>query len=279
MSLRLRETNMIMDFKISSHVNRSAFTLIELLVVITIIGILIGLLLPAVQAAREASRGTSCLNNLHHIGIGTQAYHESHGSFPPGGIELIAMKKGGRQYSWCAFLLPFIEQQVLYDSIDFDNPYYIGEENIAAAKTPLAIFVCPSASHPADGLAGGLGASDYGGIYGERISGPNEPPKGVMIYDVAFRMADITDGASHTLMISEDSKFGKSQWISATNVFDQAYPINEAPAFENDIRSDHPGGANGLMCDGSARYLSEEMELNTLAAICTRAEGELVGEF
>lgn len=254
------------------------FTLIELLVVIAIISLLIGLLLPAVQAAREASRGISCLNNLHQIGIGMHGYHEAHQSFPPGGIELIAMKPGGRQYSWCAFLLPFVEQQNLYDTIDFDKPYYVGK-NIDAAQARLEIFVCPSTPHSEDGLAGGLGASDYGGIFGERITGPNEPPKGAMIYDTAFRMSDIRDGATHTLMISEDSGCKSGQWINAQNVFDQAFAINQAPAFENDIRSLHPGGANGLFCDGSARFLRQEMALKTLAAICTRAGGEMVGEF
>jgi prepilin-type processing-associated H-X9-DG protein len=59
-------------------------------------------------------------------------------------------------------------------------------------------------------------------------------------------------------------------------VFDQAFGINQAPAFENDIRSKHPGGANALFCDGSARFLDESMDLETLAALCTRAGGEAV---
>ncbi len=73
-----------------------------------------------------------------------------------------------------------------------------------------------------------------------------------MLYDRAIAIAEITDGTSNTLIIAEDGEFADGQWINARNVFDQAYAINRAPAFENDIRSKHPGGANGLFCDGSA---------------------------
>jgi prepilin-type processing-associated H-X9-DG protein len=57
---------------------------------------------------------------------------------------------------------------------------------------------------------------------------------------------------------------------------DQAFPINQAPWFENDIRSLHPLGANGLFVDGSARFLKESMDLEVLAAICTRAGNEVI---
>ncbi|MDZ7620426.1 MAG: DUF1559 domain-containing protein, partial [Patescibacteria group bacterium] len=125
-------------------------------------------------------------------------------------------------------------------------------------------------------LVSGRGPCHYGGIFGERITSQNDPPKGVMLYDQRISIAEIRDGTSNTLAISEDSDFSDGQWINGLNVFDQAYGINQAPASENDIRSNHPGGANGLFCDGSARFLAESMELKTLAAICTRAGGEVV---
>lgn len=255
------------------------FSLVELLVVITIVCLLVALLLPAVQAAREAARRAGCLNNFRQLGLALQHYHTAHGSFPPGGIELMMHKPGGRQYAWGAFILPYLEQTVVYERLAFSQPYYAAE-NLSAARTPLAVFVCPSSPRASTMLSGGLGATDYGGIYGERISSPNDPPKGVMLYDRALRMAEIRDGTASTLIIAEDTEYGTSQWINALNVFDQAFPINRAPLIENDIRSRHPGGANGAFCDGSARFLAETMDLEVLAAICTRDGGEMIsGDF
>jgi prepilin-type N-terminal cleavage/methylation domain-containing protein len=262
----------------SGRAMRVGFTLVELLVVIAVIGILIGLLLPAVQAVRAAARRISCSNNLHEMGVGLHHFHEAHGKFPPGGIELRTFfNREGRQIAWSAYLLPFIEEQPLHDRInfrkDFDSP-----ENADAAAEIVAVYLCPSVARETH-LVEGRGACDYGGIHGERITGPNEPPKGVMLYDRALRIRDIHDGTTCTLMVSEDAEWRDGQWINARNLFDQAFGINQAPAFENDIRSEHPRGANGLMSDGSARFLEEEMDLEILAALCTRAGEETVKGF
>jgi prepilin-type processing-associated H-X9-DG protein len=155
----------------------------------------------------------------------------------------------------------------------FDAP-----ENAKAAAKVVSTYLCPSVSRQSN-LVEGRGACDYGGIYGERITGSNSPPKGVMIYNRAISIPQISDGTSYTLVVSEDAGWKDGQWINALNVFDQAFAINKAPPFENDIRSEHSGGANGLFCDGSVRFLDETMELSTLAAICTRAGEEIVPDF
>jgi prepilin-type processing-associated H-X9-DG protein len=100
-----------------------------------------------------------------------------------------------------------------------------------------------------------------------------------MLYGQTVRIRDIIDGTAHTLMISEDCLCKNMQWINGLNVFDVAYPINTAPVFENDPRSKHSGGVNGLMADGSARFLCNELDVKILAAICTRNGGEPVGDF
>ncbi len=262
------------------------FSLVELLVVITIIGILISLLLPAVQSAREAARRIQCGNNLHQIGIGLHNYLAAMEVFPPGGIEHRAMinpktKKrygvSGRQLAWSVFLLPYIEQEPLYNRLDLSKAFD-ASENTSAAATVLSVYICPSVPG-GEQLQNGRGPCRYGGIYGERILSTNNPPKGTMLYNRALSAADIRDGLSNTLMISEDSDFEDGQWINGLNIFDQAYAINKAPAVENDIRSKHPGGASGLFADSSVRFLQETMNLETLAAICTRADGEVVTDF
>ena len=97
-----------------------------------------------------------------------------------------------------------------------------------------------------------------------------------MLIDSAVNIAQITDGTSATLMISEDSDFADGQWINGRNIFDQAFAINSAPAFENDIRSRHPQGANGLAADGSVHFLAENTVEIVLAALCTRAAGDSI---
>jgi prepilin-type N-terminal cleavage/methylation domain-containing protein len=148
------------------------FTLVELLVVIAIIGILVAMLLPAVQSAREAGRRIQCANNLKQLGIALQNYHDTHDSFPcgysaPAGTTVF---NGGdyRGKSWFVLTLPFLEQQTLYDKIDFNArldppsappaPESAGN-NAAIATSVLKAFLCPSDGNNRQGKMGGR--SDY----------------------------------------------------------------------------------------------------------------------
>jgi prepilin-type N-terminal cleavage/methylation domain-containing protein/prepilin-type processing-associated H-X9-DG protein len=264
---------------------RAGFSLVELLVVIAVIGLLISLLLPAVQAARESARRLGCSNNFHQIGIGLQSYHDSFKRFPEGGVEMRTLVSSsgsllypnGRQLAWSAYILPYLEMKSLSGRIDFKKAFD-SPENAQAAAEIIPAYLCPSVSRRSY-LVQGRGACDYGGIYGERIVSGNNPPRGVMLYGQSVRIRDIADGTAHTLMISEDCLCKNMQWINGMNVFDVAYALNAAPAFENDPRSKHPGGVNGLMADGSARFIRNEIDLKTLAALCTRNGGEPPGEF
>lgn len=266
----------------SSISKRAAFTLVELLVVIAIIGILIGMLLPAVQQVRAAARRTACANHLRQIGLALQNHHSAHMEFPAGVTDwrpFFGSDGSNRNLAWSVFLLPFMEQQNVFDRLDLSLPYD-HPANADAGSAEIQIFLCPSSLPQANTTnRSRLGASDYGGIFGERINGPNNPPKGTMVFNRAFRHADITDGSSQTLIVAEDSQRRNAQWINGLNVFDQAFGINQAPLFENDIRSNHPGGANGVFADGHVQFLSEQINLSTLAAICTRAGQEVVGVF
>ena len=249
-------------------------TLVELLVVVAILGILLSLLIPATQQIREAARRTQCQNNLRQIGL---ALHQFHGSFeqlPIGCLEWRSpFNNEGRQLAWSAFLLPYVEQGNLHDQLDFSQAFD-SAHNAPIAQNDIEVFLCPSTLvQPTFS-----GRSDYGGIFGERISGPNQPPKGVMLIDTPVAFRDITDGLSNTLVVGEDAGWPDGQWINGRNIFDQAFAINAAPDFENDLRSDHPNGVNGLFGDGHVQFLANETALQTLAQICTRAGSEVVSQ-
>lgn len=261
-----------------SRAGRLGFTLVELLVVIAIIGLLVSVLIPAVQSARESARRSVCQNHLRQIGIALHGHHEAQGEFPVGGLEIRLRPFDGekRQLAWSAFLLPYLEEQDVYDRLDFTQAYD-SKDNASAAATVLPIYLCPTSIH-GEKLVDDRGPCHYGGMYGERITGPNNPPKGTMIYDVAIRAEQIRDGLSNTLIVAEDTRFPDGQWINGRNVFDQAKGINQAPASENDIRSDHPGGALATRADGSVLFLSNDLNDFVLAALCTRDQGEIVGK-
>ena len=118
---------------------RIGFTLTELLVVIAIIGILVALLLPAVQAAREAARAMSCKNNLKQLGLAMHNYHDTNGKFSFGWSD--------RGQGWSAAILPQIEQQAIFDSLDWaegENWEDVGTPNQRACETVISVFRCPS---------------------------------------------------------------------------------------------------------------------------------------
>ncbi len=148
---------------------RSGFTLVELLVVIAIIGILIALLLPAVQAAREAARRSQCTNNLKQLGIALHNYHDTFKQFPPaqvdrgwagtgGSYEQYTPNKRNKNHSGTTLLLPFMEQQALYDQFDFTQAAGwlivssgkplagdpVASGNAAIVGTIINTLLCPS---------------------------------------------------------------------------------------------------------------------------------------
>jgi len=122
-----------------------AFTLVELLVVIAIIAMLVTLLLPAVQAARAAARRTQCKNNIRQLGLGIHNYESAH-SFQPkyhDTTDQYNWSKPGP--TWTMAILPFIEEQALYDQFDFTK-LLRAPANAVPTSTIVSVFVCPTAT-------------------------------------------------------------------------------------------------------------------------------------
>ena len=130
--------------------NALGFTLVELLVVIAIIGILIGLLLPAINAAREAGRRAQCCNNEKQLGLALLAYHDSLGSFPPGvtltEAQLPPWTTESWGPNWVIRILPFMEENSLYDSFKITQPIS-SVANAVPRATVVHTMLCPSDSY------------------------------------------------------------------------------------------------------------------------------------
>ena len=240
---------------------KSAFTLVELLVVITIIGILIALLLPAVQAAREAARRLQCQNNFKQVGVALHNYHTVIGCFPPGTMSLFPLPVAGcadappgfpREFvgvGWGTFILPYIEQQSLYDKFNFKaNNWAYGwppdpagaTGNLILAATRQQVYLCPSDSQAQSGERMGYTGTTYPGHPGKpgdlamsNMTGicdsvstfcdtalqPYHQKQfreadGVMANIQACKIADIKDGTSNTLMIGEITGAGPGSYTA-----------------------------------------------------------------
>ncbi|NDC53508.1 MAG: DUF1559 domain-containing protein [Planctomycetia bacterium] len=261
---------------LASRFRRRGMTLVELLVVVAIVGAIVALLLPAAQAARESARRTTCINNLRTVGCALHGYLIARRTFPIGCVEWKPGMGGAeRCLAWSAYILPWLEQQAVADRLNLGKPYD-DPANAVPAATAMPVFICPTADRVGPMVAG-FGRGDYGGITGERIRSPNNPEKGAMVHDRCFAERDVTDGLSKTLFIGEcaSGPWDDGQWINGRNLFDQAYAINW-PTGEDELRSRHPQGAQGLAGDGSVHFIVETVSTRILASACTRAKAEMV---
>jgi prepilin-type N-terminal cleavage/methylation domain-containing protein/prepilin-type processing-associated H-X9-DG protein len=277
---------------------RSAFTLIELLVVIAIIGVLVGLLVPAVQKVREAASRTACSNNLKQIGLGLHNYHDANKKFPPSNTASLKKK-----HSWIPFILPYLEQDNLFQQYRFDKNWS-SAKNKKAVSTPLRLFQCPATpvQDRVDGKFKSLPACvDYNAVEG--VS-PNlvllgfVPPTlnlhGIMFKNSNTKLTDIWDGTSNTIMVGEDA--GRPQVYLARHQPVAGYATGGAWADpkgpftlngssydgtviygpcgincnnNNEFYSFHQGFAGALFADGHVQFLQDQISIRTLAALVT----------
>lgn len=287
----------------------AAFTLVELLVVIAIIAVLVGLLLPAVQAAREASRRTQCGSNLHQVGVALQAYHDRARAFPPGARYRPEDSTWG--YSWRVLILPEMEQRSLFDQI---APLPDGSSVKWPSEVRVNSYLCPSAE--VEQLAPDRQLSHYSGVGGSGVMERRDledtwcgdmDVDGIFYAESETRIADVTDGTSSTLAVGERNYIFFDWLMGATRNDDPItriclgssqnvrYPINadpstygyfvqdsEAPAgvtekiLQNDLHfgSAHSGGANFTLADSSVRFLQDGVDFAVLQALATRADEE-----
>jgi prepilin-type N-terminal cleavage/methylation domain-containing protein/prepilin-type processing-associated H-X9-DG protein len=229
---------------VSANRLKRGFTLIELLVVIAIIAVLIALLLPAVQQAREAARRTQCRNNLKQIGLALHNYEGSYLVFPPAyqispgassppmGPFNATTGDSGPGWTGLFAILPQIEQTTLYNSFNINLPSW-DSSNATAAKTPIAAYLCPSATNTGNTyqVVDGCGSSpnvlatfsrsNYVANAGQ-VEVWAEPPtvdlssvaNGPFYRNSRTQIRDITDGLSNTVFFGEQTPYhSPSTWV------------------------------------------------------------------
>ena len=310
----------------SASMNRAGFTLIELLVVIAIIAVLIALLLPAVQSAREAARRTQCVNNLKQLALAAQNYHDQQGTFPANGMWRICTTNpvaASNGYSLFFSMLPYIEQGAVANTLNV-GLCALNVENLTVQAVAVATLWCPSDARITQPfqrtaasavwahtpIAGNIAthSSSYAGMTGTWMLNPSPPNlapywsnpyystavatmQGVIHIESSYKIADISDGTSNTIIFGERAKAilptedQRNQWhwwhTGLRTQMTSMYPINPqrklpptppAPTppsllnvFANPAMSTyifaassmHPGGANFAFVDGSVRFLKD----------------------
>ena len=305
-----------------SKTRTNAFTLVELLVVIAIIGILISLLLPAVQAAREAARRGQCSNNLKQLALAMHEFHEQEGHLPMG-------LAGCCTQTWMVYILPYIGQKNMFDHYVFDSWYCDGSNGAYVTNQHFAAATCPSDTPVNTIFFGGtpfnITKHNYAVNYGNTgidntQEGDNykyrDPYNGVTFGGAPFEsrktfsFADITDGSSNTLLMSEvlqtegNDYRGLTWWGDDAGFSTYLAPNSSSPDLFNTstapcdpsgnnppcrsisvsdptiygARSRHSGGVNAAMCDGSVRFIADAINISTWRALSTTRGGELISD-
>ncbi|MCI0332979.1 MAG: DUF1559 domain-containing protein [Planctomycetes bacterium] len=194
---------------------RRAITLIELLVVIAIIGVLVALLLPAIQAAREAARRTSCQNNLRQIAIAVQNYQTARGHYPPSAIFAPGTAIATNNQSWSIHgrILPYLEEESAFLRVDLDVAWD-KQLGTGVPTARIATYLCPSEVNDTVRVDGGGQALIYPHTYGFnfgtwKVWSPvtDTGGDGSFYVNSRLRPAHFTDGLSHTLCVAEVKAF------------------------------------------------------------------------
>jgi prepilin-type N-terminal cleavage/methylation domain-containing protein/prepilin-type processing-associated H-X9-DG protein len=278
------------------------FTLVELLVVIAIIGILVALLLPAVQAAREAARRVSCLNNVAQLGLSLHNY-EFHFETLPSGVTNadgpIRNEPQGTHVSWIVKVLPYLEQNILFQKFDQAAGAY-ADANAVVRAVPISVLQCSSDPVPAINEGGAIARSGYAGCHHDTEAPIDKDNHGLLYLNSKVRFSQIYDGTTVTILVSEalTSPTGLG-WVSGTratlrntSVIERGQPYLPRPAapgaddkdksgslFVGGFGSYHPGGVNVGFADGSTRFLSQNVDPAVLRLLGNRADGEIVKPF
>ncbi|MEM7559054.1 MAG: DUF1559 domain-containing protein [Planctomycetota bacterium] len=224
---------------------KSPVTLTEIVTVILIIFILIGLLIPS-ESHPHPPR-FRCTNNLEQLSLAMMNYEADYGCFPPA---YTVDAKGNRLHSWRTLLLPYLWEDELYQVIDFSKPW--GHPvNSKLSDLQLDVFECPAA-----GLE--PGSTTYTVV---------DDPAGIFNGSTSTKVAQIADGPGNTLLVVEVDNAHAIPWMSPTDIDMKTY-------LNNSFKSEHEGGANCALADGSVHLMPSWMKEEEMEAMATKSAGD-----
>jgi hypothetical protein len=205
--------------------------------------------------AHESARIVQCKSNMHNIGLALHAYHEAHGHYPPA---YIADANGKPMHSWRVLILPYLNQQPLFDAYRMDEPWD-GPNNSKLQKWMPPVYRCPSDKPVTN-------CSSYLAVVGMETAWPNDQ----FVSNADFKNGD---GAANTIQIVESSNSGIN-WMEPRDL-DFKQIIQQVKNAQNPhLGSSHPHSDNVLLADGSIHWLEKDTSEKRLKALLTIRGGE-----
>ncbi len=217
-----------------------------------LVGVLAALMLPAVSASREAARRAQCVNNMKQMGLAFHNYHSATNMLP---APAITDKDGKPLLSWRVAILPYCEQQALYNKFKLDEPWDSPNNKPLIQEMPN-VYLCPSRKNPE------AGTTTYQVFVGEGA-----------LFDApgaGTGFQTVTDGTSNTIAVVESTDA-----VTWTKPDDLKFDAKAQPSLFG-AGSPHPGGFNALFTDGSVRFIKQTIKLEVWKALLTRNGGEVI---
>lgn len=219
---------------------------VVVVLLVLVVGVLIALLLPAVQAAREAARRMQCTSNLKQIELALHNYASCNNSkFPPA---YTVDESGNKLHSWRTLILPYMEEQMLYDELNLDEPWNSSHNRAVFERFQIPIYQCPSSTSPE-----GSDLTNY-----VMVTGPDCVSDG----PTACNLSELRNGTSNTIHVMETTR--PIKWYEPEDVTIEEVCRPGALESGEVVGGNHPGVIIVGHCDGSVHALSEEIDLDTL---------------
>lgn len=236
-------------------------TFLKIAALLFVMAVGVALLMPPVTRGREAARRTQCKNNLKQIMLALHNYHDKYDAFPPA---YTTDCDGNRLHSWRTLILPYLDQQLLYSTIDLSKPWN-DPANAAAYKTTLHVYCCPGGDTRATRSNHAGSRTTYLAVVTpDSCFRPNQPRK----------ISEVNDGTSNTLMIIEVAPEQAVHWMEPVDANEQM-----VLTFGAIKKRPHTGGTHTGLADGSIRFLSANISQTTLTALISAAGNDAVGDF